>query len=127
MSKRSLVLMAASLCAGGLAVLAYLHETTLVCVRDYLDHPFGYAMLAIVLLAVAAAGLRWVWLRFLIVTFVLVGGTVVLFGGLLLLAAGAKTGGEYIDGPDPYRIRLRHSTVGLGPDRVTWLSVRTDA
>ncbi|YCK37922.1 hypothetical protein ACNF49_28875 [Actinomadura sp. ATCC 39365] len=33
----------------------------------------------------------------------------------------------FVDGPDPYRVRLQRSMAGLGPDSVMWLSLRRDA
>ncbi|MEV0389440.1 hypothetical protein [Nonomuraea sp. NPDC050643] len=63
MSARSLVLVAASLCVGGLAALVYFHDSDLVLLKEYLDHPFALGALACLLMAWAAAGLRRRWLR----------------------------------------------------------------
>ncbi|GAA3444145.1 hypothetical protein [Planomonospora venezuelensis] len=127
MPPRSLVLSAASLCAGGLAVLVYFHDSDLVLLREHLNHPFALGALACLLMALAAAGLRWMWLRVVIVLLSGLGMSVALFGGWMALAFSSTAEVGFVDGPDPYRIRLQRSLAGLGPDTVMWLSVRRDA
>ncbi|MEV4107720.1 hypothetical protein [Nonomuraea sp. NPDC049695] len=126
MSPRSLVLPAASLCAGGLAALAYFHDSDLVLLREHLNHPFALGALACLLMAWAAVGLRWRWLRLLIGILAWLGAGGALFVGLFALAFTATEDVGFVDGPAPYRIRLQQSPAGLGPDRVMWLSVRRD-
>ncbi|GAA3152961.1 hypothetical protein [Nonomuraea roseoviolacea] len=47
-----------------------------------------------------------------------------------LYAGGLGCGGRgcvaHAPSPRPYRVRRRESVAGLGPDMVTWLSVRKD-
>ncbi|PZG18394.1 hypothetical protein [Nonomuraea aridisoli] len=127
MSTRSLVPLAASLCAGALAVLVHhFSDSDLVLLREHLNHPFALGVLACALMTWAALGLRRRWLRAAIIVLAGLGGSAALFVGL---AAAALTTAEdvgYVDGPAPYRIRLQQSTAGLGPDTVTSLSVRKD-
>jgi hypothetical protein len=126
MPPRSLVLLAASLCAGGLAALVYFHDSDLVLLRDHLNHPFALGVLACLLMALAAVGLRWMWLRVVIIVLAGLGASVALFGGWLALMFSSIQDVDFVDGPDPYRIRLQQSMAGLGPDTVVWLSVRKD-
>ncbi|GAA3601189.1 hypothetical protein GCM10022419_101750 [Nonomuraea rosea] len=126
MPARSLILLAASLCVGGLAVLVYYQDSDLVLWREYLNHPFALGVLACLLMAACAVGLRQLWLRNVMVIVAGLGMTAALFGGLVALAFTSVEESGFIDGPAPYRIRLQHSTAGLGPDTVTWLSVRKD-
>jgi hypothetical protein len=126
MSARSLVLLAASLCAGGLAALAYFHDSDLVLLREHLNHPFALGVLACLLMALAAVGLRWMWLRVVIVVLAGLGATAALLGGLVTLAFASTKEVGFVDGPAPYGIRLQQSMAGLGPDTVMWLSVRRD-
>ncbi|MGW2156684.1 hypothetical protein [Nonomuraea sp. NPDC001699] len=123
---RSLVLVGASLCAGGLAALVYFQESDLVLLREHLNHPFALGALACLLMAWAAAGLRWRWLRLLIGIVAGLVATVAMLGGLLILSFTSTEEAGFVDGPDPYRIRLQKSMAGLGPDTVIWLSVRRD-
>ncbi|WP_189236388.1 hypothetical protein [Planomonospora parontospora] len=127
MSPRSLVLSAASLCTGGLAVLVYFHDSHLVLLRDHLNHPFALGVLACLLMAWAAVGLRRMWLRIVIVVLAGLGASVALFGGWVALTFASTQEAGFIDGPAPYRIRLQKSLAGLGPDTVMWLSVRRDS
>ena len=128
MPARPLVLLAASLCAAGLAALAYFHDSDLVLLREHLNHPFAFAALACLLMAWAAAvGLRWRWLRVLIVVLAALGAAGALFAGMIALAFTSTKEAGFVDGPDPYRIRLQRSLAGLGPDAVMWLSVRREA
>ncbi|TMR95107.1 hypothetical protein [Nonomuraea basaltis] len=126
MSARSLVLLAASLCAGGLAALVYFHDSDLVLLREHLNHPFALGALACLLTAWAAAGLRWRWLRILIGVLAGLCASAALFVGLVALAFTATEEAGFVDGPAPYRIRLQQSPAGLGPDTVMWLSLRRD-
>ncbi|MEV7011408.1 hypothetical protein [Streptosporangium sp. NPDC051022] len=126
MPPRSLVLLAASLCTGGLAVLVYFHDSDLVLLREHLNHPFALGALACVLMALAAVGLRWMWLRIVIVVLAGLGASAALFGGWVVLGFTSAKGVGFVDGPAPYRIRLQRSMAGLGPDTVMWLSVRRD-
>ncbi|MEU7858757.1 hypothetical protein [Nonomuraea sp. NPDC049141] len=126
MPPRSLVLLAASLCAGGLAALVYFHDSDLVLLRERLNHPFALGVVACVLVALAAVGLRWMWLRVVIVVVAGLGASVALFGGLLTVAFSSTEEIGFVDGPAPYSIRLQQSMAGLGPDMVTWLSVHRD-
>ena len=50
MPPRSLVLLAASLCAGGLAALTYSQDSDLVLLREHLNHPFAFGALACLLM-----------------------------------------------------------------------------
>ncbi|MFG1962975.1 hypothetical protein [Nonomuraea sp. NPDC049028] len=43
---RSLALLAASLCVGGLAALVYFHDSDFVLLREHLNHPFALGVLA---------------------------------------------------------------------------------
>lgn len=124
MSPRSLVLLSASLCAGGLAALVYFHDSDLVLLREHLNHPFALGVLACLLMAWAAVGLRWMWLRAVIIVLAGLGASVALFGGWLTLAFTSTEEVGFVDGPAPYSIRLQRSLAGLGPDMVMWLSVR---
>lgn len=126
MSSRSLVLLAASLCAGGLAALVYFHDSSLVLLREHLNHPFALGVLACLLMASAAAGLRWMWLRVVIVVLAVLGASAALFEGWVALTFASTKEVGFVDGPAPYRIRLQQSLAGLGPDTVMWLSVRRD-
>ncbi|WP_440064588.1 hypothetical protein [Streptosporangium sp. OZ121] len=126
MSARSLVLLAASLCAGGLAALVYFHDSDLVLLREHLNHPFALGLLACLLMALAAVRLRWMWLRVVIVVLAGLGASAALFGGWVSLTFASTKEVGFIDGPAPYRIRLQQSLAGLGPDTVMWLSVRRD-
>ncbi|GAA3073843.1 hypothetical protein [Streptosporangium carneum] len=126
MPARSLVLLAASLCAGGLAALVYFRGFDLVLLREHLNHPFALGALACLLMALAAFGLRWIWLRVVIVVLAGLGASAALFGGGLALAFTSVEEVGFVDGPAPYRIRLQRSLAGLGPDTVMWLSVRRD-
>ena len=125
-SPRSLVLLAASLCAGGLAVLAYFHDFDLVLLREHLNHPFALGVLACLLMALVAVGLRRMWLRAVILVLAGLGASVALFGGWATVVFSSTEEVGFVDGPDPYRIRLQKSLAGLGPDTVMWLSVRRD-
>src|SRR5690606_42022303 len=58
MPPRSLVVLAASLCAGALAALAYFQDSDLVLLREHLNHPFAFGALACLRMGCAAAGLR---------------------------------------------------------------------
>ncbi|MGW0486120.1 hypothetical protein [Nonomuraea sp. NPDC003214] len=118
--------MAASLCTGGFAALVYFHDSDLVLLREHLNHPFALGALACLLMAWAAAGLRWRWLRVLIAVLAGLGASGALFVGLIALAFSSTEEIGFVDGPDPYQIRLQRSLAGLGPDAVTWLSVRRD-
>lgn len=123
---RSLALLAASLCVGGLAALVYFHDSDLVLLREHLNHPFALGVLACFLMAMAAVGLRWMWLRVVIVLLAALGAGVALFGGLLTIAFSSTEEVGFVDGPPPYTIRLQRSMAGLGPDMVMSLSVRND-
>ncbi|WP_433515468.1 hypothetical protein ACQP2T_07495 [Nonomuraea sp. CA-143628] len=123
---RSLALLAASLCVGGLAALVYFHDSDLVLLREHLNHPFALGVLACLLMALATVGLRWMWLRVVIVILAGLGASVALFGGLLTIGFSSTEEVGFIDGPPPYRIRLQQSMAGLGPDMVMSLSVRND-
>ncbi|WP_188196735.1 hypothetical protein [Nonomuraea sp. SYSU D8015] len=120
------MLLVASLCAGGLAALVYVHDSDLVLLREHLDHPFALGALACLLMAWAAVGLRWRWLRVLIGVLAGLGASGALFVGLVALAFTATEEVGFVDGPAPYRIRLQQSQAGLGPDKVMWLSLRRD-
>ncbi|MEO3875710.1 hypothetical protein ABGB18_43600 [Nonomuraea sp. B12E4] len=124
MSARSLVLLAVSLCAGGLAALACFHKSDLVVLREHLNHPFAFGALACLLMAWAAIGLRWRWLRVLIGVLAGLGASGALLAGLVAVALTATEEVGFVDGPAPYRIRLQES--GFGLDTVTWLSLRRD-
>lgn len=126
MPPRSLVLLAASLCAGGLAALAYFHDSDLVLLREHLNHPFAFGALACLLMGWAAAGLRRRWLRVLIGLLAALGTAGALLVGLVALKLTSTDEAGFIDGPDPYSVRLQHSAAGLGPDTLTWLSLRSD-
>ncbi|MEV4162147.1 hypothetical protein [Nonomuraea dietziae] len=126
MPPRSLVLLAASLCAGGLAALVYFYDSDLVVLREHLNHPFALGVLACLLMALAAVGLRWMWLRVVVIVLAGLGASVALFGGWVALMFSSAEEVGFVDGPDPYRIRLQQSMAGLGPDAVMWLSVRRD-
>lgn len=126
MSARSLVWLAASLCAGGLAALVYFHDSDLVLLREHLNHPFTFGVLACILMACAAAGLRWKWLRVVIRVLAGLGVSAALFMGVVALAFGSTKEFGFVDGPPPYRIRIQTSLAGLGPDTVMWLSIRKD-
>ncbi|MEV5497511.1 hypothetical protein AB0M50_19145 [Nonomuraea fuscirosea] len=126
MPPRSLVLVAASLCAGGLAVLPYFHDSDLVLLREHLNHPFAFGALACLLMACAALGLRWRWLRVLIAVLAGLGASGALFVALVALSFTATEEAGYVDGPAPYRIRLQQSSTGFGPDSVMRLSLRRD-
>lgn len=127
MSPRSLVLPAASLCAGGLAALVFFHDSDLVILREHLNHPFAFGALACLLMAWAAAGLRRRWLRVLIWLVAGLVATGTLYVGMIFLAFTSTEEAGFVDGPDPYRIRLQRSMAGLGPDTIVWVSVRKDA
>lgn len=127
MSARPVVLLVVSLCLGVLAVLALgFGDSELVLLREHLNHPFAFGLLACVLMVLAALGLRWAWLRATVIIVSGLGGCVALLGGLVVTAFTAAKEVGYVEGPAPYSIRLRESTGGLGPDQVTWLSVRKD-
>ncbi|PZG29309.1 hypothetical protein C1I98_32190, partial [Spongiactinospora gelatinilytica] len=126
MSPRSLALLAASLCTAGLAALVYFHDSDLVLVREYLNHPFALGVLACLLLAGAAIELRWLWLRVLIGTLAGLGLAGALLMGWVFQTFGGIEEAGYLDGPGPYGIRLQESMAGLGPDMVTWLSLRKE-
>ncbi|SDJ50351.1 hypothetical protein SAMN05421874_10220 [Nonomuraea maritima] len=127
MSARSIVLLVASLCLGVPAVLALdFGDSDLVLLREHLNHPFAFGLLACTLTVLAALGLRWAWLRTTVIILAGLGGCVTLLGGLVVTAFTAAKEVGYVEGPGPYSIRLRESTGGLGPDQVTWLSVRKD-
>ncbi|MEU8362120.1 hypothetical protein AB0C27_39485 [Nonomuraea sp. NPDC048882] len=126
MPPRSLVLAAASLCAGGLAVLAFFHDSDLVLLREHLNHPFAFGALACLLMACAALGLRWRWLRVLIAVIAGLGASGALFVALVALSFTAIEETGFVDGPAPYRIRLQESPAGFGPDTVMRLSLRRD-
>ncbi|SEG98886.1 hypothetical protein SAMN05444920_11294 [Nonomuraea solani] len=112
MPARPLVLLPASLCAAGLAALAYFHDSDLVLLREHLNHPFAFAALACLLMAWAAAvGLRRRWLRVLIVVLAALGAAGALFVGMIALAFTSTKEAGFVD----------------GPDAVMWLSVRRDA
>lgn len=105
----------------------YFHDSDLVLLKEHLNHPFALGVLACLLMAFAAAGLRWMWLR--VAIFILAGLTasVALFGGWVASAFASTEEVGFVDGSAPYRIRLQQSLAGLGPDTVMWLSVRKDA
>ncbi|MGV9324152.1 hypothetical protein ACWDR1_22685 [Streptosporangium sandarakinum] len=126
MSPRSLVLPAASLCAGGLAALVYFHDSDLVLLREHLNHPFALGVLACLLMASAAVRLRRMWLRVVIIALAGLGASAALYGGWIALMFASAEEAGFVDGPAPYRIRLQRSMAGLGPDTVMWLSVRRD-
>ncbi|KAB8196241.1 hypothetical protein FH608_005555 [Nonomuraea phyllanthi] len=126
MPVRSLVLLAASLCTGGLAALVYFHDSDLVLLREHLNHPFALGVLACLLTASAAIGLRWKRLRILVSVLAVLGSCAALFVGSVALMFTSTEEVGFVDGPDPYRIRLQRSPAGLGPDSVMWLSVRRD-
>ncbi|WP_086575517.1 hypothetical protein [Streptosporangium minutum] len=126
MPPRSLMLLAVSLGAGGLAALVYFHDSDLVLLREHLNHPFALGVLACLLMALAAVGLRWMWLRVVIVVLAGLGASAALFGGWVALTFASTEEVGSVDGPAPYRIRLQQSLAGLGPDMVMWLSVRRD-
>jgi hypothetical protein len=121
------VLLAASLCVGGLAALVLFHDSDLVLLSQHLNHPFVLGVLASLLMAWAAAGLRWRWPRVTIIVLAGLAATGALFVGLLALAFTSTWEAGFVDGPDPYRIRLQQSPAGLGPDTLVRLSVRRDA
>ncbi len=127
MPARSLVLLAASLCAGGLAVLMRFLDTSLVLVNDHLNHPFALGLLACVLMALAAGGLSSRWLRATVITLSVLGAVGALLLGLLASMFGGREEAGFVDGPGPYGIRLQRSMAGLGPDGLTWLKVHRDA
>ncbi|GAA2871514.1 hypothetical protein [Nonomuraea rubra] len=77
-------------------------------------------------LTLASAGLRRRWLRVLIGVLAGLGAIGALFAGLVALSFTSIKEAGFVDGPDPYRIRLQQSPAGLGPDTVMWLSVRRD-
>ncbi|RBQ16880.1 hypothetical protein DP939_27835 [Spongiactinospora rosea] len=126
MSRRSLALLAASICTAGLAAVMYFHDFDLVLVSQYLEHPFALGALACVLLAAAAVELPWMWLRVLIGALAGLGLMAALFVGWVFLTFGGTEDAGYIKGPGPYRIHLQQSMAGLGPDMVTWLSLRRE-
>ncbi|TMR08137.1 hypothetical protein ETD86_49085 [Nonomuraea turkmeniaca] len=111
---------------GGLAALVYFHDSDLVLLSEHLNHPFALGALACILMAWAAAGLRWRWLRVLIGVLAGLGASAALFVEVVVLAFTATDEVGFVDGPAPYRIRLQQSPAGLGPDMVVWLSVRKD-
>src|SRR5690606_15132750 len=74
----------------------------------------------------AAAGLRRRWLRVLIGLLSALGTAGALLVGLVALKLTSTDEAGFIDGPDPYSVRLQHSAAGLGPDTLTWLSLRSD-
>ncbi|WP_433434812.1 hypothetical protein [Nonomuraea sp. CA-141351] len=81
MSTRSLVLLAASLCAGGLAALVYyFNDSDLVLLREHLNHPFALGVPACLLMAWAATGLRWKWLSIAIIALAGLGASAALRG-----------------------------------------------
>ncbi|MGN9837374.1 hypothetical protein ACTMTI_04530 [Nonomuraea sp. H19] len=126
MPTRSLVLLAASLFTGCLGALVYVQDSDLVLLREHLNHPFALGVLACALMALAARGLRWRWLRAAIFILAGLGGSAALFVGLVATGLTATKEFGFVDGPAPYRIRLQQSTAGLGPDTLMWLSVRRD-
>lgn len=126
MSPRSLMLLAASLCTGGLAALVYFHDSDLVLLREHLNHPFVLGVLACLLMALAAVGLRRMWLRVVIIALAGLGASAALFVGWITFTFASNEEAGFVDGPAPYRIRLQQSPIVLGPDRVMWLSVRRD-
>ncbi|MEU7747114.1 hypothetical protein [Nonomuraea sp. NPDC049158] len=77
-------------------------------------------------MALAAVGLRWMWLRVVIVVLAGLGASAALFGGLLNLGFSSTEEVGFVDGPAPYRIRVQQSLADLGPDMVMSLSVRRD-
>ncbi|MFI6739436.1 hypothetical protein ACIBI9_41485 [Nonomuraea sp. NPDC050451] len=126
MPTRSLVLLAASLLTGCLAALVYVQDSDLVLLSEHLNHPFALGVLACVLMALAALGLRWRWLRAAIVILAGLGASVALFVGAVAASLTATEEAGFVDGPGPYRIRLQQSTAGLGPDTTMRLSIRKD-
>ncbi|MET8864523.1 hypothetical protein ABZW11_16415 [Nonomuraea sp. NPDC004580] len=126
MPARSLVLLIAALLLGGLAAFVYVQDSSLVLLREHLDHPFAFSVLACTLIALAALGLRWKWLRALVIILAGLAGSGVLLIGLFFAALGSKEDIGFVDGPDSYRVRLERSMAGLGPDSITWLSLRRD-
>ncbi|MGW0444739.1 hypothetical protein ACWDWV_05130 [Streptosporangium sandarakinum] len=126
MPPRSLVLSAASLCAGGLAALVYFSGSDLVLLREHLNHPFAFGVLACLLMASAAVGLRRMWLRAMIIVLAGLGASAALCGGWMALVFASAEEVGFVDGPVPYRVRLQRSMAGFGPDTVMWLSVRRD-
>ncbi|NRQ34993.1 hypothetical protein HII36_24655 [Nonomuraea sp. NN258] len=127
MSPRSLVLPVAALCAGGLAVLAYFQESDLLLLNDHLNHPFAFGALACALAIWAALRLRPRWLGVLISVVAGLGLCAVVLAGMFFAMFGSRDEAGFVDGPGSYRIRLQESLAGLGPDLVTWLSLRRDA
>lgn len=126
MPTRSLVLLAASLFTGCLAALVYVQGSDLVLLKEHLNHPFALGVLACVLMALAALGLRWKLIRAAIIILAGLGASAALFVGLVATALTATEEVGFVDGPAPYRIRLQQSTAGLGPDTMMQLSVRMD-
>ncbi|WP_157520418.1 hypothetical protein [Herbidospora daliensis] len=125
MAMRS-VLPVLALCTAGLAVVAYVHTFELVILRTYLDHPFAFGALACLLAMPTTFRLRRVWLRVAVIVLAALGLVVALFEGMIAVMFGAAEEAGHVDGPAPYRIRLQTSTAGLGPDQVTWLSLRRE-
>ncbi|GAA3120133.1 hypothetical protein ACFFR3_37145 [Nonomuraea salmonea] len=126
MPARSLVLLIAALLLGGLAAFVYVQDSSLVLLREHLNHPFAFSVLACTLVVLAALGLRWKWLRALVIILAGLAGSGALLIGLFLAALGSQEDIGFVDGPDPYRVRLQQSMAGLGPDSITWLSLRRD-
>ncbi|MFG1947813.1 hypothetical protein [Nonomuraea sp. NPDC048826] len=126
MPVRSVVLLILSLCVGGLAALVLFHDSDLVLLNDQLNHPFALGVLACLLMAWAAVGLRRKWLRVLVMVLAGLGTCLALLGGSVSLMFGSVEQLGFVDGPAPYRIRVQQSAAGLGPDAMVWLSVRRD-
>ncbi|WP_157520740.1 hypothetical protein [Herbidospora daliensis] len=126
MSSRSRVLSAASLCAAALAALAFTDALDLVLWREHLDRPFAFSALAFFLATLAAAGLRPAWARDLLMAFAGLATAATLLVAVLALAFSSIGEDGFVDGPDPYRIRVQQTMAGLGPDAVMWLSLRRD-
>lgn len=99
----------------------YFYDSDLVVLREHLNHPFALRVLACLLMALAAVGLRRMWLRVVVIVLAGLGASVALFGGWVALMFSSAEEVGFVDGPDPYRIRLQQSMAGLGPDAVMWL------
>ncbi|MET9241061.1 hypothetical protein [Nonomuraea sp. NPDC003709] len=126
MPTRSLVLLAASLLTGCLAVLVLVQDSDLLLLREHLNHPFALGVLACALMTLGALGLRWRWVRTTIIILAGLGASAALFVGLIATALTATEEVGFVDGPAPYRVRLQQSAAGLGPDAIMRLSIRKD-
>ncbi|GAB1818891.1 hypothetical protein [Herbidospora sp. RD11066] len=126
MPTRSLVLLLLSLGLVGLAVLGYVDAFELVLLREHLNHPFVFCALACLLAGLAAAGVQLMWLRALAVVYTVMCATAALFAGMTALLFSPIGEAGFVDGPGPYRVRVELTMAGIGPDAVTWLSLRED-